>query len=98
MGVLPAVDRSEKATVSGYSRVWQTVAGEDVATIVPKRPGAKDIHEFGLWANYAMDRDDNAILEDWYRYANSADAGYGAEQDDANPDAAPPDSADKETR
>lgn len=69
----------EKAKVGGYSRVWQTVAGEEVATIMPRRPGAKDAHEFGLWANYAMDRDDSAILEDWYRYAFSADAIYGAD-------------------
>jgi len=69
----------DKATVGGYSRVWQTVKGEDVATVMPKRPGAKDVHEFGLWANYAMDRGDSAILEDWYRFAFSADRGYAAD-------------------
>ncbi|MDE0838909.1 MAG: LamG domain-containing protein, partial [Kiritimatiellae bacterium] len=49
------------------------------ATVMPKRPGAKDVHAFGLWANYAMNRDDNAILEDGYRFAFSADKGYAAD-------------------
>jgi len=69
----------DKAKAGGYSRVWQTVKDEDVVTVVPKRPGAKDVHKFGLWANYAMDRDDNAILEDSYRFAFSADGGYAAD-------------------
>ncbi|MBT3296061.1 MAG: hypothetical protein HN383_12380 [Verrucomicrobia bacterium] len=69
----------DKATAGGYTRVWQTVGGEDVATVMPKRPGAKDVHKFGLWANYAMDRDDNTTLEDWYRFAFSADRGYAAD-------------------
>ncbi|MDP6490331.1 MAG: DUF6055 domain-containing protein [Kiritimatiellia bacterium] len=69
----------DKATVGGYSRVWQTLKGEDAAKLMPKRPGAKDVHEFGLWANYAMDRGDSTILEDWYRFAFSADRGYAAD-------------------
>ena len=69
----------EKGKVGGYARVWQTVGGEAVATIMPKRPGAKDVHAFGLWANYAMDRADSGILEDWYRYSFNADAGYSAD-------------------
>jgi len=69
----------DKAVAGGYARVWQTAGGEDVATVMPKRPGAKDVHEFGLWANYAMDRDDNTTLEDWYRYPFSADRGYAAD-------------------
>ena len=69
----------DKATAGGYSRVWQTVKGEDTATRMPKRPGAKDVHAFGLWAHYAMDRGDSAILEDGYRFALSADKGYAAD-------------------
>ena len=54
----------DKAKAGGYARVWQAVKDEEVATVVPKRPGAKDLHKFALWANYAMNRDESATLED----------------------------------
>ena len=69
----------DQARANGYSRVWQTVEKENLATRMPKRPGAKDAHKLGLWANYAMDQADNAILEDVYRYAVSANKGYAAD-------------------
>ncbi|MFC1601422.1 DUF6055 domain-containing protein, partial [Candidatus Sumerlaeota bacterium] len=66
----------DKAKADGYSRVWGAIGGSNVATVVPKRPGADKPDQFGLWANYAMDRDEKTMLEDWYRYAFSADRGY----------------------
>jgi len=68
-----------KAKASGYARVWQTLEGEEEAPVVPMRPGEDNLHAVGLWANYAMIRDDNAILEDGYRYAFSASRGYAAD-------------------
>ncbi|KPK48250.1 MAG: hypothetical protein AMK72_07350 [Planctomycetes bacterium SM23_25] len=65
------------AKVNGYSRTWAAVGGTDVASTVPKRLGADTLHKFGLWANYAMDRDENTLLEDWYRFARGADRRYG---------------------
>jgi len=68
---------SGSAKVGGYSRGWDSVEGSDAASTLPKRLGAEQLHEFGLWANYAMDRDEKTLLEDWYRFANGADRRYG---------------------
>lgn len=63
--------------MNGYSRTWAALGGSDVASTVPKRLGADRLHKFGLWANYAMDRRENTLLEDWYRFAHGADRRYG---------------------
>ncbi|NQT88797.1 hypothetical protein HQ560_18665, partial [bacterium] len=64
------------AKAGGYARVWHTLdKGE--ATVVPMRLGAKALHKHGLWANYAMDREEKTILGDWYRFAHGADKRYG---------------------
>lgn len=68
---------SGSAKVNGYSRTWTELGGSDEASTVPKRLGAKALHKFALWANYAMDRDENTLLEDWYRFAYGADRRYG---------------------
>jgi hypothetical protein len=67
----------KSAKVNGYSRTWAALGGTDVADTVPKRLGADKLHQCGLWANYAMDRPENTLLEDWYRFAHGADGSYG---------------------
>jgi hypothetical protein len=62
----------KSAKVNGYSRTWAAVGGTDVASAVPKRLGADKLHEYALWANYAMDRPENTLLEDWYRFPHNA--------------------------
>jgi hypothetical protein len=42
-----------------------------------KRLGEETLHKFSLWANYAMDRGENTLLEDWYRFPSGADRRYG---------------------
>jgi len=42
-----------------------------------KRLGEETLHKFALWANYAMDRPENTLLEDWYRFPSGADRRYG---------------------
>ncbi|MDP6634548.1 MAG: DUF6055 domain-containing protein [Phycisphaerae bacterium] len=42
-----------------------------------KRLGEETLHKFGLWANYAMDRPENTLLEDWYRFPSGSDRRYG---------------------
>jgi len=66
-----------KAVMQGYSRTWLP-AEKDVPTpkLLPTRPGSKELHKYGLWANYAMDRDDHIILEDYYRYPITASGRY----------------------
>ncbi len=66
-----------KSVMEGYSRTWLP-AEKDVPTpkLLPTRPGAKELHKHGLWANYAMDREDDNILEDYYRYPITASGGY----------------------
>ncbi len=65
------------AVLEGYGRTWLP-AEKDVPTpkLLPTRPGAKELHKHGLWANYAMDREDANILEDYYRYSITAPAHY----------------------
>ena len=63
------------ARAGGYSRVWHVLTQE--ATVVPKRLGASALDRAGLWANYAMDRDEKTVLADWYRFAHGADERYG---------------------
>jgi carbonic anhydrase/acetyltransferase-like protein (isoleucine patch superfamily) len=62
----------KRAKVIGHARTWAALGGSDVADIVPKRPGAEKLHEYALWANYAMDRPENTLLEDWYRFPHNA--------------------------
>jgi len=64
------------ARVGGYARTWKTLDGSAVATVVPLRGRAKELHKFGLLANYAMDRPEKTILEDWYRFEGESHDGY----------------------
>ena len=68
---------SGKAKVAGYSRTWSSLGKDEVAGVLPKRLGAEALNKFALWANYAMDRQENTILEDWYRFAYGSDRRYG---------------------
>ncbi|MHC4201046.1 MAG: DUF6055 domain-containing protein, partial [Planctomycetota bacterium] len=65
----------DAARAGGYSRVWHVLTKE--ATVVPKRLGADALDKAGLWANYAMDRDEKTVLADWYRFAHGTDKRYG---------------------
>ena len=67
----------DNAKVEGYSRTWLTLEGDTIATVVPKRPGDDELRKSALWANYAMDRDEPHVLEDWYRFKRGADRRYG---------------------
>lgn len=67
---------TNKAKVEGFARTWLPLDGENIATVVPKRPKAEELHRYGLWANYAMDCGDPVVLEDFYRYPISASEGY----------------------
>jgi len=67
------VKKSAKA--GGYARTWDVLTEE--ATEVPKRVGAENLDANGLWANYAMDREEKTVLADWYRFAHEADKRYG---------------------
>ena len=66
---------SKNARADGYARTWEVLTAD--ATEVPKRIGEEKPDENGLWANYAMDRDEKTMLTDWYRYAHDADKRYG---------------------
>lgn len=65
----------KSARVGGYARTWEVLTGE--ASEVPKRAGADELDTNGLWANYAMDREEKTLLADWYRYPHDADKRYG---------------------
>ncbi|MDP6522579.1 MAG: DUF6055 domain-containing protein [Kiritimatiellia bacterium] len=65
------------AKVKGYTRTWTADSGATVTDPLPLRLGAEKLHEYGLWANYAMDRDENILLEDYYRFVQGIDRGYG---------------------
>ncbi|MHC4198390.1 MAG: DUF6055 domain-containing protein [Planctomycetota bacterium] len=65
----------DAARAGGYSRVWHMLTKE--ASVVPKRLGADGPDKNGLWANYAMDRDEKTVLTDWYRFAHGTDKRYG---------------------
>ena len=65
------------AVMEGYSRTWLPAERDvPIPKLLPTRPGAKELHQHGLWTNYAMDRDDDNILEDYYRYPITASGGY----------------------
>ena len=65
------------ARAGGYSRTWQLLDKEQTASVVPRRLRAKTLDKHGLWANYAMDRDERTVLVDWYRFPHGADRRYG---------------------
>ena len=66
-----------RAVMEGYSRTWLPAEKEvPIPKLLPTRPGAKELHKYGLWVNYAMDRSDSNILEDYYRYPITASRGY----------------------
>jgi hypothetical protein len=68
---------SGNAVMEGYARTWLPAEKDlPVPKLLPLRPGAKELHKYGLWTNYAMDREDAAILEDYYRYSISAQSNY----------------------
>lgn len=66
---------SKGARAGGYARTWEALTEE--ATEVPGRIGAGKLDANGLWANYAMDREEKTVLADWYRYTHEADKRYG---------------------
>jgi hypothetical protein len=63
------------ARAAGYARTWDVLTEE--AAEVPKRAGADKLDSNGLWANYAMDREEKTVLADWYRFSHEADKRYG---------------------
>ena len=65
------------AVLEGHARTWfPPDRFVPLAKLLPLRPGAKELHKHGLWANYAMDRKDAHILEDYYRYSIGAPSHY----------------------
>ncbi|KPK48345.1 MAG: hypothetical protein AMK72_07185, partial [Planctomycetes bacterium SM23_25] len=57
--------------IGGYTRVLHPVVAEDeplVPNEVPLRPFQEKGEGGKLWANYACDRDETEVLEDWFRY------------------------------
>ena len=67
---------SEKVVVSGDARTWLSMKGEEPASLLPTRPGAKDLHKESLWANYAMNCPDTVLLQNFYRFPDGFFAGY----------------------
>jgi len=63
--------------LDGHARAWTSVDRPEDASPHPKRLGEEKPHKFGLWANYAMDRAENTLLEDYYRFTHGADRRYG---------------------
>jgi len=61
--------------IGGYTRVLHTIFSEDeqvVPSEVPPRPFQRAGDDGALWANYAMDRDETEVLEDWFRYKDES--------------------------
>ena len=57
--------------IGGYTRVLPPIVAEDeqvVPSEVPLRPFQEKGEGGKLWANYACDRDEKQVLEDWFRY------------------------------
>jgi hypothetical protein len=57
--------------IGGFTRVVHPVISEDTQVSpneAPLRPFQEKDDGEKLWANYAMDRDETEVLEDWFRY------------------------------
>jgi len=58
--------------LKGYARTWHEVRGPEETTLVlpevPLRDRQKEPDPQGLWANYALDRPEAFLLEDWFRF------------------------------
>ena len=57
--------------IGGYTRVLHPIVAEDKQVVpneVPLRPFQEKGEGGKLWANYACDRDETEVLEDWFRY------------------------------
>ncbi|MHC4506913.1 MAG: LamG-like jellyroll fold domain-containing protein, partial [Planctomycetota bacterium] len=57
--------------IGGYTRVLHPTVAEDKQVVpneVPLRPFQEKGEGRKLWANYACDRDEKEVLEDWFRY------------------------------
>jgi len=57
--------------IGGYTRVVHPIVSDDTQAIpneVPLRPFQEADDGDKLWANYAMDRRESEVLEDWFRY------------------------------
>ena len=63
------------ARIGGYTRVIEPINADGRKTHVPNevtlRPYQDPVICGKLWANYAMDREENELFEDWFRYKNS---------------------------
>ena len=60
--------------IDGYTRVAHPITAKDELVMtdqMPLRPVQKPGESGKLWANYAMDRDETVVLEDWYRHRNT---------------------------
>jgi carbonic anhydrase/acetyltransferase-like protein (isoleucine patch superfamily) len=62
---------SGNVVIDGYTRVLHPVSVKDQKDApheVPLRPEQQKDDLRKLWANYAMDREETELLEDWFRY------------------------------
>lgn len=63
-----------KVKIGGYTRVLHPVTATDEQVMLdelPRRPFQPEASDAKLWANYAMDRDETEVLEDWFRYRDN---------------------------
>ena len=68
-----------KIKMDGYTRVLHPITAKDERVLsdeVPLRPYQKPGEGGKLWANYAMDRDETEVLEDWFRYRSHHGVSY----------------------
>ncbi len=57
--------------IGGYTRVLHPIVADDAPIVpyeVPLRPFQEPDEDDKLWANYALDREEQQVLEDWFRY------------------------------
>lgn len=60
--------------IDGYTRVLHPLVSPDKQAVpneVTLRPFQEEGEGGKLWANYACDRDEKEVLEDWFRYRNN---------------------------
>ena len=66
-----------QAKIGGYTRVIEPINATGRKTVVPNevtlRPYQDPPIAGKLWANYAMDREESEIFEDWFRYKDHRD-------------------------
>jgi hypothetical protein len=64
--------------IDGYARVLHPIVAKEDPVVphdVPLRQGQAADEGGKLWANYAMDREETEILEDWFRYKSPGRTG-----------------------